>query len=95
MPGTMYNKYINMSKIKFLIMFFFFFYSCGNEIKPDVEVQNDITLNINGENIDGIIGEWIISVEEVEQKIEENSGSKEVIIITVEKKELDKAKVEY
>jgi|TARA_B100000902_G_C27297149_1_gene910655 hypothetical protein len=84
-----------MSKIKFLIMFFFFFYSCGNEIKPDVEVQNDITLNINGENIDGIIGEWIISVEEVEQKIEENSGSKEVIIITVEKKELDKAKVEY
>ncbi len=91
----MYNKYINMSKIKFLIMFFFFFYSCGNEIKPDVEVQNDITLNINGENIDGIIGEWIISVEEVEQKIEENSGSKEVIIITVEKKELDKAKVEY
>ena len=84
-----------MSKIKFLIMFFFFFYSCGNEIKPDVEVQNDITLNINGENIDGIIGEWIISIEEVEQKIEENSGSKEVIIITVEKKELDKAKVEY
>ena len=91
----MYNKYINMIKIKFLLMFFFFFYSCGNEIKPDVEVQNDITLNINGENIDGIIGEWIISVEEVEQKIEENSGSKEVIIITVEKKELDKAKVEY
>ena len=91
----MYNKYINMSKIKFLIIFFFFFYSCGNEIKPDVKVQNDITLNINGENIDGIIGEWIISVEEVEQKIEENSGSKEVIIITVEKKELDKAKVEY
>ena len=91
----MYNKYINMSKIKFLIMFFFFFYSCGNEIKPDVEVQNDITLNINGENIDGIIGEWIISVEEVEQKIEENSGNKEVVIITVEKKELDKAKVEY
>ena len=95
MLSTMYNKYINLSKIKFLIMFFFFFYSCGNEIKPDVEVQNDITLNINGENIDGIIGEWIISVEEVEQKIEENSGSKEVIIITVEKKELDKAKVEY
>ena len=95
MLSTMYNKYINMSKIKFFIMFFFFFYSCGNEIKPDVEVQNDITLNINGENIDGMIGEWIISVEEVEQKIEENSGSKEVIIITVEKKELDKAKVEY
>ena len=84
-----------MSKIKFLIMFFFFFYSCGNEIKPDVEVQNDITLNINGENVDGIIGEWIISVEEVEQKTEENTGSKEVVIITVEKKELDKAKVEY
>ena len=95
MLSTMYNKYINMSKIKFLIMFFLFFYSCGNEIKPDVEVQNDITLNINGENIDGIIGKWIISVEEVEQKIEENSGSKEVVIITVEKKELDKAKVEY
>ena len=76
-------------------MFFFFFYSCGNEIKPDVEVQNDITLNINGENVDGIIGEWIISVEEVEQKTEENTGSKEVVIITVEKKELDKAKVEY
>ena len=91
----MYNIYIDMRKIKFLIIFFFFFCSCGNEIKPDVEVQNDITLNINGENIDGIIGEWIISVEELEQKIEENSGSKEVIIITVEKKELDKAKVEY
>ena len=91
----MYSIYIDMRNIKFLILFFFFFYSCGNEIKPDVEVQNDITLNINGENIDGIIGEWIISVEELEQKIEENSGSKEVVIITVEKKELDKAKVEY
>ena len=84
-----------MCKIKFLIVFCFFFYSCGNEIKPDVKVQNDITLQIDGENLDGIIGEWIISVEEVEQKTEENTGSKEVVIITVEKKELDKAKVEY
>ncbi len=91
----MYNIYIDMRKIKFLIIFFFFFYSCGNEIKPDVQVQNDITLNINGENIDGIIREWIISVEDVQQKIQDNSGSKEVVIITVEKKELDKAKVEY
>ena len=85
----MYKIYINMRKINFLILFFIFFCSCGNEIKPDVKVQNDITLNIDGENLDGIKGEWIISVEEIEQKEDKNKGSKEVLIITIEQKELE------
>ena len=60
--------------------------SCGLDVKPNVSVKNDINLTIDGENIDGLQGEWTISFEEKEEKEE---GKKEIIIITIEKNELD------
>ena len=49
-------------------------------------MKNDINLTIDGENIDGLQGEWIISVEEKE---DDKKDKKEIIIITIEKNELD------
>jgi hypothetical protein len=64
----------------------FTFSSCGFDVKPNVSVKNDINLTIDGENIDGLQGEWIISIEEKE---DDKKDKKEIIIITIEKNELD------
>ena len=52
-----------MKKILLLLFITFTFISCGIDVKPNVTVKNDINLTIDGENIDGIQGEWIISSE--------------------------------
>ena len=53
------------------------------DVKPTVTVNNDINLTIDGENIDGVQGEWIITSEE------KNEKGKEIIIITIEKNEIN------
>ena len=63
--------------------------SCGLDVKPNVSVKNDINLTIDGENIDGLQGEWTISFEEKDEKEGKEDGKKEIIIITIEKNELD------
>ena len=65
-----------------LLFITFTFISCGIDVKPNVTVKNDINLTIDGENIDGIQGEWIISSEEKKEK------GKEIIVITIEKNEI-------
>ena len=35
------------------------FYSCV-DIKPDIKVEQIIDLKIDGENVDGLEGEWVI-----------------------------------
>ncbi|MBT7624220.1 MAG: hypothetical protein HN595_06780 [Flavobacteriaceae bacterium] len=57
--------------------------SCFNRASPNVSVKNDIQLTIDGENVDGIEGEWIITSEEKEEK------GKHIIIVTIEKNELE------
>tara|TARA_B110000503_G_C7166499_1_gene422127 strand:+ start:2681 stop:2899 length:219 start_codon:yes stop_codon:yes gene_type:complete len=52
-------------------------------VEPNVDVKNDIHLTIDGENIDGIQGEWTIISEEKEE------NGKEIIIIRIEKRELE------
>ena len=49
------------------------------KVNPTVSIKNDINLTIDGENIDGIQGEWIITSEE------KNENGKEIVIITIEK----------
>ena len=71
-----------MKKILILLFITFTFISCGIDVKPNVTVKNDINLTIDGENIDGIQGEWIISSEEKKEK------GKEIIVITIEKNEI-------
>lgn len=75
-----------MKKIILILLTIFTFTSCGLDVKPNVSVKNDINLTIDGENIDGLKGEWIISVEEKE---DDKKDKKEIIIITIEKNELD------
>lgn len=67
---------------KYLILLIFIgltFNSCRMDVEPSVSVNNDIQLSIDGENIDGIIGEWTISTEE---KKEDN---KHITVITITK----------
>jgi hypothetical protein len=75
-----------MKKIILILLTIFTFSSCGFDVKPNVSVKNDINLTIDGENIDGLQGEWIISIEEKE---DDKKDKKEIIIITIEKNELD------
>ena len=75
-----------MKKIILILLIIFTFSSCGFDVKPNVFVKNDINLTIDGENIDGLQGEWIISIEEKE---DDKKDKKEIIIITIEKNELD------
>ena len=51
--------YINMKTN--LLFVSFLFISCGVDVKPNVTVNNDINLTIDGENVDGVQGEWIIT----------------------------------
>lgn len=71
-----------MKKTILILLIILILNSCRFDVEPNVSVKNDINLTIDGENIDGLQGEWTISVEEKDKK-------KEFIIITIEKNELD------
>ena len=78
-----------MKKTVYILFIILTLNSCGIDVKPNVSVKNDINLTIDGENIDGIQGEWTISFEEKDEKEGKEDGKKEIIIITIEKNELD------
>lgn len=73
-------KLILMKKI-LVALFLITFTSCGY-INPVVEVKTDLNITIDGENIDGIQGEWIIIQEE------EKKDGKNTVVIRIEKKEI-------
>ena len=66
----------NIKKI-LIVVFFITFYSCV-DVKPDIKIDRIIDLLIDGENVDGLEGEWIITTKE----------NGDVITIKIEKKEL-------
>ena len=72
-----------MKKIIYLMLIAFTFTSCGFDVKPNVAVKNNIKRSIDGENIDGLQGEWTIASEE------KKDDGKEVVVITIKKKELE------
>lgn len=72
-----------MKKIIYLMLIAFTLTSCGFDVKPNVAVKNNINLTIDGENIDGLQGEWTITSEE------KKDDGKEVVVITIKKKELE------
>jgi len=74
-----------MKKTILILLIILILNSCRFDVSPNVSVKNDINLTIDGENIDGLQGEWTISVEEKDEK----DKKKEIIIITIEKNELD------
>ena len=60
----------------FLIILIFSFFSCI-DIKPDIKVEQIVDLKIDGENVEGIEGEWVITTDEID----------DVITIKIKKKE--------
>lgn len=66
-----------------LLAFVFTLTSCRLDVEPSVDVTNDFHFTIDGENLDGLIGEWIITSEEKEE------DGKEIIIIRIEKTEIN------
>ena len=60
----------------FLIILIFSFFSCI-DIKPDIKVEQIVDLKIDGENVEGIEGEWVITTDEIDN----------VITIKIQKKE--------
>ena len=72
-----------MKKILLLLFITFTFISCMGDVNPTVTVNNDINLTIDGENMDGIQGEWIITSEEKKE------NGKDIVIITIEKNDLN------
>ena len=52
----------------FLIILIFSFFSCV-DIKPDIRVEQIIDLKIDGENVEGIEGEWVITTDEIDDVI--------------------------
>ena len=60
----------------FLIILIFSFFSCI-DIKTDIKVEQIIDLKIDGENVEGIEGEWVITTDEIDN----------VITIKIQKKE--------
>ena len=72
-----------MKKIILIILISLTFSSCGSWFSPDVEVINDINITIDGENLDGVQGEWVITSEDKKE------NGKEIIVITIEKNNID------
>ena len=71
-----------MKKTLLILLITFTFTSCRFDVSPNVTVKNDINLTIDGENVDGAQGEWIITSEDM------NENGKDVIIITIKKNKL-------
>ena len=71
-----------MKKTLLILLITFTFTSCRFDVSPNVNVKNDINLTIDGENLDGAQGEWIITSEDM------NENGKDVIIITIKKNKL-------
>ena len=69
-----------MKKTILILLIAFTFNSCNSWLSPSVSVKNDINLTIDGENLDGVKGEWIITSED------KTENGKEIIVITIEKK---------
>ena len=72
-----------MKKTLLILLITFTFTSCRFDVSPNITVKNDINLTIDGENLDGVQGEWIITSEDM------NKNGKDIIVITIKKNELD------
>jgi hypothetical protein len=50
--------------MKKLLLFTLFTLTSCIDVKPNVTVEQEIDLHIDGENVEGLEGEWIISADE-------------------------------
>ena len=71
-----------MNKLIILLLFISFMFTSCVDVNPHIEADNHINISIDGNNVDGIQGEWKITSEEKEE------DGKEIIIIRIEKSDL-------
>tara|TARA_Y100000994_G_C15285545_1_gene273101 strand:+ start:250 stop:468 length:219 start_codon:yes stop_codon:yes gene_type:complete len=71
-----------MKKLILLLLFIPFLFTSCVDANPNIEVDNHINISIDGDNVDGIQGEWKIT------SIEKKEDGKEIIIIRIEKSDL-------
>ena len=62
---------------KLILIFILFTLSSCIDVKPNVTVDQKIDLHIDGENVKGLEGEWVISADEKD----------DIITVKIEKKE--------
>lgn len=62
---------------KLLLLFTLFTLTSCIDVKPNVTVDQNIDLYIDGENVEGLEGEWVISADEKD----------DVITVKIERKE--------
>ena len=62
---------------KLILLFILFTLTSCVDVKPNITVDQTIDLHIDGENVDGLEGEWVITTDE----------DNDVITIKIEKKE--------
>ncbi len=63
--------------MKKLLLFTLFTLTSCIDVKPNITVEQEIDLHIDGENVEGLQGEWIISADEKD----------DVITVKIERKE--------
>lgn len=66
-----------MKKLLLLLLFTLFTLTSCIDVKPNVTVDQNIDLYIDGENVEGLEGEWVISADEKD----------DVITVKIERKE--------
>ena len=62
---------------KLILLFTLFTLTSCVDVKPNITVDQTIDLHIDGENVEGLEGEWVITTDE----------DNDVITIKIEKKE--------
>ena len=71
------EKLKNYKMKKLLLLFTLFTLTSCIDVKPNVTVDQNIDLYIDGENVEGLEGEWVISADEKD----------DVITVKIERKE--------
>ena len=71
-----------MKKLILLLLFIPFMFTSCVDVNPNIKADNHINISIDGDNVDGIQGEWKITSEEKEE------DGKEIIIVRIEKSDL-------
>ena len=54
---------------KLILLFILFALTSCIDVKPNITVDQKIDLHIDGENVEGLEGEWVISADEKEDVI--------------------------
>jgi len=74
--GKVLSRQLKKDK-KLILLFTLFTMTSCIDVKPNVTVDQTIDLHIDGENVEGLEGEWIISADEKD----------DVITVKIERKE--------